>query len=188
MDPYTFALIVIVLFGGGAIYLNNKNHALWTAILAKVGIGGAPTTSPTSVTVNHAPVTLSTGNQPTNATDPASSIWTLDPVAAVTMTQSQIANAYYVNYLKSLTKGLLFAWQSAFVQAAAKLVDLTTPAGQGAAGAWLYDPFGTPVAGSAVNVLPGTPGAMVMVTNDAQANLVVLGNLGAPVINGVPGQ
>lgn len=163
--------------------LEDDANWLWDRVFPSHAGVTATTATPLVPGVPFAPA-----NPPTNATDPASSIWTLDPAAAATMTQAQVANAYYVNYLKSLTRAALFGWQSAFVQAAAKLVDLSTPAGQGAAGAWLYDPFGTPVAGAAVNVLPGTPGAMVMVTNAAQANLSILGNLGAPVINGVPGQ
>jgi hypothetical protein len=118
--------------------------------------------------------------------NPADTITVLDPAKAVLMTQSEVYNAYFMNYLKSLSKAALLAWQSVYVRAGSspKNADGTLAVG----GSWLYDPFGVEVAGQSVHVLPGTPGAMVLVTDAAATNLAQLAILGAPVICGVPGQ
>ena len=107
----------------------------------------------------------------------------LDPAAAATMTQPEMYNLGFLTYLKSLSKDALLKWQSDFVRAGVAALNEKNPGG-----GWLWDPFGISVPGSVVNVLPGTTGAMMQVASTAQCNLIILGNLGVPVVNGVPGQ
>lgn len=89
---------------------------------------------------------------------------TLDPKAAVHMTQPEIENLGYVSYLNGLSQADRDAWVHAF------LIEASTniPQGQNV-GALVYDP---------------TTGTAVPIEDTAQANLDQLHNLGAQIVTG----